>query len=225
MPLAGKGMLLTSMDIDGKDDADFNRWYDREHLIERVAIDGFLEARRYVAHDGRPKYLCLYSTASFDVLDCPAYRAALMNPTEWSKVTLARFKNMIRAIARITISRGQGRGSALGIIRVRPLAGSADKLRASLAAKLDPEPLDGIISMHLIESDPVLSKPLTDDPPVSDPGAADWFVLIDAVDVNAVAAATAARFSGPSPFEGGIQVSAGIYKLMWDLARSDLALP
>jgi hypothetical protein len=222
MPLAGKGMLLTSMDIDAKDEADFNRWYDREHLIERVAIDGFLEARRYVAHQGHPKYLCLYSTATFEVLDSPTYRAALMNPTEWSKTTLARFKNMIRAIARITISRGQGRGSALGIIRVRPLAGSTDKLRTSLAKKLDPEPLDGIISMHLIESDPVLSKPITDDPQVSDPGAGDWFVLIDAVDVNAVSAATAARFSGPASFEGGIQVSAGSYRLMWDLARSDL---
>ena len=50
MPLAGKGMLLTSMDIDAADEAEFNRWYDREHLEERVAIDGFLEARRYVAH-------------------------------------------------------------------------------------------------------------------------------------------------------------------------------
>jgi hypothetical protein len=49
MPLAGKGMLLTSMDIDPSDEADFNRWYDREHLEERVAIAGFLEARRYVA--------------------------------------------------------------------------------------------------------------------------------------------------------------------------------
>src|SRR5580704_7636449 len=225
MPLAGKGMLLTSMDIDARDEADFNRWYDREHLIERVAIDGFLEARRYVAHNGHPKYLCLYSTATFEVLDSPTYRTALMNPTEWSKATLARFNNMIRAIARITISRGQGRGSALGIIRIRPAAGSEDRLRAALAAKLDPEKLDGIISMHLIESDPVLSKPITDDPPISDPGAGDWFVLIDAVDVNAVSAATAARFSGRASFEDGIQVSAGSYRLMWDLARSDLTLP
>ena len=62
-------MLLTSMDIDAADEAEFNRWYDREHLEERVAIDGFLEARRYVAHDGKPKYLCLYSTADFEVLD------------------------------------------------------------------------------------------------------------------------------------------------------------
>ena len=223
MPLAGKGMLLTSMDIDPADEAEFNRWYDREHLRERVAIDGFLEARRYVAHQGSPKYLCLYSTRTFDVLDSPAYRAALMNPTDWSKTNLARFKNMIRAIARITISRGQGRGAALGIIRVRPTAGSEDRLRVALRQNLDPGKIDGIVSMHLIESDPVLSKPITDDPPVSDPGAGDWFVLIDATNVNAVSEAIAVRFTG-SALEGGIKISAGSYSLMWDLARSDILL-
>ena len=109
MPLAGKGMLLTSMDIDPSDEAEFNRWYDREHLEERVAIPGFLEARRYIAHQGHPKYLSLYSTETFDVLNSPAYRTALANQTDWSKAVIARFRNMIRAVARITISRGHGR--------------------------------------------------------------------------------------------------------------------
>ena len=222
MPLAGTGMLLTSMDIDPSDEADFNRWYDREHLTERVAIDGFLEARRYIADQGRPKYLCLYSTATFDVLDSPAYRAALTNPTAWSKTTLPRFKNMIRAVARITISRGKGRGAALGIIRLRPHAGSEDRLRATVGAKLDPEQLDGIVAMHLIESDPVFSRPITDDPPVSDPGAGDWFVLIDGTNVNAISAAVAARFTGAAALEGGSRISAGSYQLMWDLAKSDI---
>jgi hypothetical protein len=224
MPLAGKGMLLTSMDIDPSDEAEFNRWYDREHLEERVAIDGFLEARRYVAHQGSPKYLCLYSTESFDVLDSPTYRTVLANPTDWSRKTMARFKNMIRAVARITISRGQGRGAALGIIRLRPVAGSEDSLRAALREKLDPEKSDGIISMHLIESDAVLSKPITDNPSVPNPGAGDWFVLIDGTDVNAISAAIAARFAGPAAFESGIKISAGSYNLMWDLAKSDICL-
>src|SRR5882672_1336471 len=174
MPLAGKGMLLTSMDIDESDEAEFNRWYDREHLEERVAIDGFLEARRYIAHAASPKYLSLYSTETFDVLDSPAYRTALANQTDWSKANIARFKNMIRAVARITVSRGQGRGAALGIARLRPPADGKDKLRSALQNELDPGTFDGVISMHLIESDPVLSRPLTDGPLVSDPGAGDW---------------------------------------------------
>jgi hypothetical protein len=224
MPLAGKGMLLTSMDIDPSDEAEFNRWYDREHLLERVAIDGFLEARRYIAHQGSPKYLCLYSTASFEVLDSPTYRTVLMNPTDWSKTNLARFKNMIRAIARITVSRGQGRGAALGIVRLRPRAGDKDKLRTALRDRLDPEKLNGIISMHLIESDPALSRPITDDPPVSDPGSGDWFVLIDATDMRAVSAAITGRLGDvPAPMAAET-ISTGVYKLMWDLAKSDIRL-
>jgi hypothetical protein len=223
MPLAGKGMLLTSMDIDPSDEAEFNRWYDREHLEERVAIDGFLEARRYVAHQGSPKYLCLYSTKTFDVLDSPAYRAKLANPTDWSKKTMARFKNMIRAVARITISRGPGRGAALGIIRFRPLAGGEDRLRAALREKLDPEKLDGIISMHLIESDPALSKPITENPSSSSLGAGDWYVLVDGTDVSAISAVIAARFTGSAAFERGPPISAGTYELMWDLAKSDIS--
>ena len=221
MPMAGKGMLLTSMDVDAADEAEFNRWYDREHLEERVAIDGFLEARRYVGHEASPKYLSLYSTQTFDVLDSPAYRTALANQTDWSKANIGRFKNMIRAVARITISRGQGRGAVLGIVRLRPAAGNEDSLRTALRERLDPKGLDGIISMHLIESDPVLSKPLTDQASASDPGAGDWFVLIDATNVNAASTAIAARLADGTVLKSAV-ISSGIYRLMWDLAKNDL---
>jgi hypothetical protein len=220
MPLAGKGMLLTSMNVDPADDAEFNRWYDREHLEERVAIPGFLEARRYVAHDGNPKYLSLYSTESFEVLDSPAYRTALANQTDWSKANIARFKNMIRSVARITISRGQGRGAALGIIRLRPSPAGAQTIRAALQDHLDPQALDGIISMHLIEGDPALSRPITDDASAPNPGAGDWFVLIDATDVNAIPAA-AARITDNIALKP-LLISSGVYKLMWDLAKSEI---
>ena len=220
MPLAGKGMLLTSMDIDPSDEADFNRWYDREHLEERVAIEGFVEARRYIAHQGSPKYLSLYSTETFEVLDSPAYRAALANQTDWSKANLARFKNMIRAVASITISCGQGRGAALGIIRLRPPAGGEENLLEAFKDALDPGLSDGIISMYMMECDPVLSKPLTDNPSTSDPGAGDWFVLIDATDVKAIPAVTA-RLEETAAFKSAV-ISTGIYRLMWDLAKSDL---
>src|SRR5689334_22554583 len=110
MPIAGKGMLLTSMNIDPAHEAEFNRWYDREHLEERVAIPGFLEARRYVAQDAELKYLSLYSTETIDVLGSPTYSKALANQTDWSKANIARFKGMIRGVSRITISRGIGRG-------------------------------------------------------------------------------------------------------------------
>ena len=120
------------------------------------------------------------------MLDSPAYRKALTNPTEWSKTKSGALREHDPHLARITVSRGQGRGAALGIIRLRPAAGKPRQVARNTREQLDPEQLDGIIAMHLIESDPALSKPLTEDPPVSDPGAGDWFVLIDATNVNAV---------------------------------------
>jgi hypothetical protein len=222
MPLAGKGMLLTSMDIDAADEEDFNRWYDREHLEERVAIEGFLEARRYIAYSGSPQYLCLYSTGTIEVLDSPAYRARLGRPTDWSKTTMACFKNMIRAVARITVSRGQGRGAVLGIVRLRPETGSEDALREALRERLDPKTVDGIISMHLIESDAKLSGPTAEIPSAS-AGAGDWYVLIDGTNVSAISTLLATRFTGSATPAKSKQISSGIYDLMWDLAKSDIS--
>ena len=222
MPMAGTGMLMTSMDIDAAHEREFNAWYDREHLAERVAIPGFVEARRYVAVNAAPKYLGLYSTASFDALDSDAYRTALANQTAWSKTNIGRFQNMLRSVARITASRGQGRGAALGLVRIRPPADGADRLRSTIEAQLDPGNLHGIISMHLMESDPRLSKPLTDDLAAPNPAARDWYVMIDGTDVDAVAATMKGCFTAAIAAAKAELISEGTYRLMWDLAKSDL---
>jgi hypothetical protein len=222
MPIAGKGMLLTSMDVDAAHETDFNRWYDREHLEERLAIEGFVEARRYVIDEGSmPKYLSLYSTETFEVLDNPVYREALANQTAWSRENIARFKNMIRGVARITISHGKGRGAVLGIIRIRPASGGHDELHKVLRAALDPQSADGIISMHVIENDSMLSKPLTDKASDSDPGAGDWFVLIDATDVSP-AQTTMRRLTDNIAFKP-LVISSGTYRLLWDIAKADIS--
>lgn len=222
MPMAGTGMLMTSMDIDAVHEQEFNQWYDREHLAERVAIDGFLEARRYIAIDAAPKYLGLYSTATFDTLDSATYRKALANQTAWSLTNIGRFKNMLRSVARITVSRGQGRGAVLGLVRIRPPEGDIAGLREALRAQLDPGMIHGIVSMHLMESDPRLSKPLTEDAAAPNPAARDWYVLIDGTSVDAVDAVMAGRFDSSIAESGATLISNGSYRLMWDLAKADL---
>jgi hypothetical protein len=217
MPLAGKGMLITSMDIAPADEPDFNLWYDREHLAERVGIDGFLEARRWIADKAPTKYFCTYSTDTVEALNSHAYRKALANQTDWSKKHISRFQNPGRVVGRITASRGQGRGATLGVVCLRPGADGKDALRAQLRERLDPGMLPGITSMHLVESDPELSKNLTK-PDAPNPGAGDWYVLIDGTDLASVRALIDTRFREP----GAPVVSTGTYRLMWDLAKSDL---
>ena len=124
---------------------------------------------------------------------------------------------MVRAVGRITASRGKGRGAALAVVRLRPPAGSQTQLRAAMPELLDPGMLPGIISMHLIESDSQLSKSLTE-PDKPNPGAADWFVLVEGTDVAAVQALARERFGTTA----AAVVSTGTYRLMWDLSKSDL---
>lgn len=220
MPLAGKGMLMTTMDIAPEYEAEFNEWYDREHLAERVAIEGFMEARRYIAVDAAPKYLGLYSTARFEDLSSPAYTHALANQTAWSKANLARFQNMGRAVARITASGGQGRGSALAMLRLRPKTDDAAGLRERIVEHFVPAGVPGVIALHLLESDPALSVSLTD-PNAADPGAADWRILVDGSDVAAVRAFAETRFENAMG-AAAERVSLGSYQLLWDLTKADL---
>jgi len=84
----------------------------------------------------------------------------------------------------------------------------------------DVRPRVGIISLHLLESDPALSKPLTEDAAAANPGAGDWFVLIDATSVHAVPKA-AARILDNAALKP-LVVTNGIYRLLFDLAKSDL---
>ncbi len=217
MPLPGKGMLITWMNVDPAEEQDFNLWYDREHLAERVGIEGFLEARRWIAEQAPTKYFCTYSTATFEALSSPAYKAILANQTDWSKKHIARFRDPGRVVGRITASRGVGRGAALGVVRLRPAAAAGEALRAGLRGLLDPGTLPGIISLHLIESDASLSQNLTN-PDAPNPGAADWYVLIDGSDLAAIGALMRDRFKDP----GAPVVSTATYRLLWDLAKADL---
>ena len=124
---------------------------------------------------------------------------------------------MIRAVARITISSGQGRGAALGIVRLRPSRGSG---RSCV-----PHCRISSIRKSSTASSPCICSKATRTchgrsptiPSAPNPGAGDWFVLIDATHVDAVPAA-AARFTGNAALNQ-LVISSGVYSLMWDLAR------
>jgi hypothetical protein len=69
----GTGLLMVWADIDPEFEADYNRWYDEEHIDRLLAIPGFLSAGRYKALKGGPKYLALYELEAADVLRSPAF--------------------------------------------------------------------------------------------------------------------------------------------------------
>ena len=221
MPLSGKGMLVSRMNISPEHEQEFNRWYDKEHLAERVAIEGFLEARRYVAIAAELKYIALYTTDTFEVLNGPAYRTVLQNQTQWSLDNISRLQDPSRAICNITLSIGQGRGSILGTVRIRPEQSSAELLRTRLKETFqDLSSRDGLLSLHLVESDPELSKAL--DAVVPPVGAGDWYILIDGTDAEVVERVAREEFRSLVSSARGEQVSSDAYRLLWDVAKSEL---
>ena len=83
--LKGTGLLMVWADVPADREAEFNRWYNEEHVAERLAVPGFLSAARYEADKGGPKHLAVYELDSVAVLDSPAYRRIQANPTPWTK--------------------------------------------------------------------------------------------------------------------------------------------
>ena len=81
----GAGLLMVWADVPADKEAEFNRWYNEEHLAERMAVPGFLNAARYEAVKGGPKHLAVYELESAAVLDSPAYKKVQANPTPWTK--------------------------------------------------------------------------------------------------------------------------------------------
>jgi hypothetical protein len=80
----GQGVLLVYMDLmDPKYEEEFNAWYNTEHLPELLALPGVLDAARYVATKGGPKYLAAYELASVDALQTSEYKNRPRTP--WGK--------------------------------------------------------------------------------------------------------------------------------------------
>ena len=130
--LPPNGLLFVASDVDAADEADFNRWYDREHVEERVRIPGFLSGARYLSREGGRKYLGLYRTQSLAAFATPDYRKAFEQQTPWSVANLGRMRDPIRRVCAVQAVTGFGTGSHLVVLALPNVeAGEAAIARAS----------------------------------------------------------------------------------------------
>ena len=100
-------LFVVMMDIDRAHEAEFNGWYDQEHIPERRACPGFLSATRYrgldeapggrkLAEEMAPRYLAVYEVESPDVLQSEAYRKLVANPTPWTQEMRTHYSVRVR---------------------------------------------------------------------------------------------------------------------------------
>jgi hypothetical protein len=95
----GSALLLVMADITPALDEEFNRWYDEEHVPERLSIPGFLGGRRFKAVEGEPRYLALYDLKSVDVLASEPYRYFRgAGETAWTRNMLKAMQNFRRGV-------------------------------------------------------------------------------------------------------------------------------
>ena len=105
------GILAIWHDVEPAIGDDYERWYFREHLPERLAVPGFVAGRRYEAVSGAPRFLTYYEARDPDVFVSKAYIGRLNDPTPWTTEVLGRFRDTNRTVCRRTWEAGDIRGA------------------------------------------------------------------------------------------------------------------
>ncbi len=128
--MAQGGIISVLNDLDAAcDHADYEAWYQRDHLPDRLSVPGFRHARRHrrIAGDAQ-EYFTFYETDSPDVLRSPAYLRRLAEPTAWTTRMMPHFRAMNRTVCAVVADEGRGIGGIVALV------GSAAPIAAEGAA-------------------------------------------------------------------------------------------
>lgn len=149
-------LTLVWADIPGEVDADFNDWYDREHMPSRVLhVPGFVSGRRFIATAAQPRYLAIYRTEDIDVFRSEPYLALQRAPDPNSRRFIPLFRNTIKGFCRITAERGEAEGSRIALLRLNLSGCDLPALRRRATAELLPRMLScrDVVATRLAECD------------------------------------------------------------------------
>lgn len=102
-------MLMIWGNVDPKasyhiSEPDLNSWWTNEHLLERLAIPGFLKARRfwcYDNHNSMSQYLVWYEAESLSTFTSAPYMYALNHPTKGTANHMPALAKLNRSACRI----------------------------------------------------------------------------------------------------------------------------
>ncbi len=225
MPLFGKGMLVTLTEVPARDERDFNEWYNREHIDERVNLPGFHRARRYVAVRASPKYLATYECDSVAELATPDYLKLLENQTPWSQAVMARFTQFERFTLRMQVDQTHGVGGALAVVRFVPDPRRRKALVEWLSEQALPKAVrrPGMLGACAGENDlEVAHAPLQDksmDHPRDEESA--WLILLEGADPTAVGGAARLHFTASRLRAFGVEAAPtiGTYRFLYGNQR------
>lgn len=96
-PPGAGGLLVNAMNVEPGYEAEFNEWYDHEHIPALSAVPGVMAARRFRDGTGTHRYLALYHLATADVPLTEAWKTSAASP--WTEKLRPHFKNHLRILA------------------------------------------------------------------------------------------------------------------------------
>ena len=99
----GNVILMVMMDVDPEDEAEFHKWYNRQHIPERLEIPGYVSARRFKLEsgdDGMLKYLCIWELDGPEAMEHEMYKAQNADPTGLYERVTGTVKARSRAVYR-----------------------------------------------------------------------------------------------------------------------------
>lgn len=190
MQLFGAGFMITFTEVATDLDDNFNEWYNREHLDERIDLPGFRRARRYESLDGRIRYMSTYECEDPGDIGSPTYLDVVAKSSPWSQQIMPNFTRWHRMVARVVADSTHGMGSYLTLARFFP----APSETAALETWLRSGVLDEIASRERVvgacavavvpEFDARLTRAFGQEP---DPDQIpEWGVLIEGTDPDTI---------------------------------------
>jgi hypothetical protein len=96
-PKNAAAILLVAMNVAPEHEAEFNDWYNTEHIPALAGVPGTLSARRYRG-GGTRRYAALYHFAAAGVPSSPAWKQAAATP--WTERMRPHFRDFLRIDAR-----------------------------------------------------------------------------------------------------------------------------
>jgi hypothetical protein len=106
-PPGAGGFLLNAMNCAAEGDADFDAWYEQEHIPALAAVPGTILARRYVAPSGAVtthKYMAIYHLEDPEVTRTAAWKKAVETP--WTERVRPHMRDRVRILARRDVRGG-----------------------------------------------------------------------------------------------------------------------
>lgn len=225
MTVPGDAAIAMWWTVADSDRTEFHEWHSKEHLPERLGIDGFRRGSRWEAIDGGGGMFVTYELENYDILTSPGYFARLNRPTPWSVKMMPLHRDMVRSQCRVLARAGAGVASHMWTICLSPDARREDELARYLAGRIRGLPeRTGITSARLLRTETPDAIPTKEQEIRGGDAVADWVVLVSGYDASILDAIARTEFSKEQLESAGAKTvgRGAIYRLVHAMTPQDI---